>query len=125
MSTASVPTGHTAAPAAPNPLGRVALIIGLIGVVGMGVWTIVQPLFIQHALSDPANMSSHSIVMYGVHIANVVVTLAATILGVIACRRPGRSKVAGAIAIGIGGSTLVSYVFLLISTVFITSTFGM
>lgn len=121
MSTASVPTGHTTAPAAPNPLGRVALIIALVGVVGMGVWTAVQPLYIQHVMSDPAQISNQSLVMGAVHIANAVVMLTATILGIVACRRPGRSKMAGAIAIGAGGSTMISYVFLLISGIFIPS----
>lgn len=123
MSTASVPTGHAAAPAAPNPLGRVALVVAMISVVGMGVWTIVQPLYIQNVISDPAGMANHSLVMGAVHIANAIVTLAATILGVVACRRPGRSKTAGAIAIGAGGSSLVAYVFLLISGIFVSTTF--
>lgn len=129
MSTTSIPTGQAPAAAEPNPLGRVALIIGSIGLLISCIWTILQMsvmnwMFAQRTgdegVMEPGSealIGLYSTVTMVIYAVTFVLALVSTIVGIRAVRREGLSKVAAAIAIGMSGSSLASYVALLIGNV--------
>ncbi len=126
MSTASVAAGPAVAK---NPLGRVALAIAILQVLVGVVWTIVQPTLISQLAmtppTSPADPMPSGIATIGVvttvaNAAILVLALVALVLGIVACRRPGLSKLGGAIAIGVGGSAVASYAALLIGGLVMT-----
>ena len=116
MSTTSVPVGQIQGAAAPNPLGRTALVIAIIGLVIAGVWTIIQLTvfnYIGMTVEDGTAqlLSVLSTAVYGV---DFLLSLVSTVLGIKACRRPGLSKLAAGIAVGVSGSSLVSFAAMLL-----------
>lgn len=112
MSTASVPTGQVAAEA-PNPLGRVALIIAVSGVVISGAWMIIQLTVFNRLFANADNveatMATFSMLATVVYGVTLVLALAAFVVAVLAWRRPGLSKVAAALALGASGSTAATF----------------
>lgn len=62
-------------------------------------------------------MELHGTVAMVIYAVTFVLALVSASLGVVAFRREGLSKVAAAIAIGMSGSSLASYVALLIGNV--------
>ena len=117
MSTASIPVGQVQA-AAPNPLGRVALIIGSAGLLISCLWTIIQLSYLNLVVARQGAETVarlHSTVSLTIYAVTLVLAIVSTIVGIKAIRRDGRSKVAAAMAIGMSGSALVGYLALLIA----------
>lgn len=118
MSTASIPVSQVPA-AAPNPLGRTALIVASIGLFISCGWVIAQPFVINKLIAsqpgeDQISMAAFSAITTAIYGVNMVIAVIATILGIIAWRRPGRSKIAAALTLGMSGSALVAFAALLI-----------
>ena len=120
MSTASIPVGQAPAATAPNPLGRTALVIGSAGLLISCLWTTIQlslvNLMVERQGAE-AMAELHSTLSMAIYAATFALALVSTILGMVALRRQGLSKVTAAIAIGMSGSALVSYVALIIGQV--------
>lgn len=120
MSTASVAAGPAVAK---NPLGRVALAVAILQVLVGVVWTTVQPTLISQLTMTPptsgtdpmpSGLATIGLMTTVANATMLVLALIALVLGIVACRRAGLSKVGGAIAIGVGGSAVATYVALLI-----------
>ncbi|MFT4135379.1 hypothetical protein [Microbacterium sp.] len=134
MSSTGTPTGSVLPAAARNPLGRVALIVAIVQVLGGLAWTIIQPTVIAQAAAaalatptDPSNpmppgLATQGMITTGVNIALFVLALVALILGIVACRRSGLPRLGGAIAIGVGGAAVAGYAGLLIGSLVLTLT---
>lgn len=117
MSITQIPVAQVSA-TAPNPLGRLALILASTGLLIRCVWMSLQlsvynNVTVAAGEEDPPAVVLITLAVYGVELA---LSLLATTLGIVACRRPGRSKVAAAIAVGIGVATLAGYVAMAVST---------
>ncbi|MFT4166418.1 MAG: hypothetical protein QM650_14365 [Microlunatus sp.] len=129
-STTSIPAGQDPAAAAPNPLGRIALVIGSIGLLITCLWAIAQMTVLNLMMARQATdedgmmaqggetlMALHGTVTMVIYAVTFGLALVSTILAAKAFRRKGLSKVAAAIAIGMSGSSLATYVALLIGNV--------
>lgn len=132
MNSTGTPTESVLPGARRNLLGRAALIVAIIQVLVSFAWTTVQPTLITQATiasmpdpsspsnAMPAGLAAHNALLMAANITMFVLALVALILGIVACRRTGLPKVGGAIAIGVGGSTVVSYLSLLLGGLILT-----
>jgi hypothetical protein len=119
MTDYSQPTTGAPAPSAPNPLGRVALVLAIVHVAVLSVMAVGQPIAfgtITGAGDPRMTIGTITTVTTVFQLVSLLLALAALIVGLIALRRVGASKIAAAIAIGVGGSSVIGSVFAMVGS---------
>ena len=114
MSDTTVPTSSIVTAPDRNPLGRVALGVALVQLAVGCAMTIIQPLVGVRATSMEEFQSMVWVTNTG-QLINIGLAVLATILGIIAWRRRNLPRTGACLAVGISGSSIIGYIFALIS----------
>lgn len=97
---------------APNPLGRIALILAIVHVAISAVLALGQPIAFSTLTGTAAPVAASDMILSVstvVQAASFLFALAALIVGAFALRRAEESRIAAAIAIGVGGSSVIGF----------------